>query len=119
MMLRLGASTLAAIIGLFVGFVLAFVCALTGVLVEIDFAAWVFGMSVFLASVCLVFPSVAFFLFPAVAQFLSGATSATATGLNDDQNFKGPDKGLSAGLKAAFYLGMITVLLIGLAIFLS
>ena len=118
-MLRLGAATLAAIIGLFVGFVLAFVCALTGVLVEIAFAAWVFGMSVFLASVCLVFPSIAFFLFPAVVQFLSGATSATATGLNDDPIFKGPDESLPAGLKAAFYFGMVAFLLIIIGCFLS
>ena len=118
-MIRLGAAILAAIIGLFVGLVLAFVCALTGVLEEIDFAVWVFGTSVFFAAVCLVFPSFAFFLFPALAQFLAGATSASAAGINDDPNFKGPDERLPARLKAAFYLGMIAVALIVVGCFLS
>jgi hypothetical protein len=111
---RLGASLLAALVGLVPGFIVAIGFAIAGAFPSVSFAAWVFGFPVVLGVFSFFVPAFAFALFPAVAHAFFGAAKQATEQAVSPSTFGLPEPELSTPryLKVSFYAGAVAVVVI-------
>ncbi len=109
---RLGASLLAALVGLLFGFMVAIGFAVAGAFSSIPFAAWMFGVPVALGAFSFFVPSFAFALFPAAAHMFAGAAKqATEQAINPSTfGLPEPEHSAPSYLKVSFYSGAVAVI---------